>query len=172
LASRFGIEGNPRNQATGEITMVDIVHRVGIKAPASAVYAALATVDGLAGWWTRATTGTSKVGGAVAFRFHKQNGEEIGGFDMKVLELVPERKVRWQVTAGPAEWVDTDIEFSLSREDDYTIVLFGHRHWREEVEFTAHCSTKWATFLLSLRDMAETGKGSPAPDDLQVGNWH
>jgi uncharacterized protein YndB with AHSA1/START domain len=172
LESRFGIERNSSNAATGEITM-DIVHRVGMKAPVSAVYAALSTVDGLAGWWTRATTGNgSKVGGDVAFRFHKKDGEEIGGFDMKVTELVPDRKVRWRVTAGPAEWVDTDIEFTLSQQNEYTVVLFAHRRWREEVEFTAHCSTKWATFLLSLRDLAETGKGSPAPDDLQVSDWH
>ena len=36
----------------------------------------------------------------------------------------------------------------------------------------AHCSTKWATFLLSLRDLAETGQGRPAPHDLRIGNWH
>lgn len=39
---------------------MDIVHRVGIKAPLSKVYAALATIDGLSGWWTRDTSGTSK----------------------------------------------------------------------------------------------------------------
>ena len=152
--------------------MVDIVQRVGIKAPAAKVYAALSTIDGLAGWWTRATTGTSKVGGTIAFRFHTPTGDEIGGFDMDVLELAPEQKVRWRVKAGPAEWVGTDIEFTLSRQDDYTIVMFGHRNWREEVEFMAHCSTKWATFLLSLRDLVESGKGQPAPADLKVGNWH
>jgi uncharacterized protein YndB with AHSA1/START domain len=152
--------------------MVDIVHRVGIKAPASKVYAALSTIDGLAGWWTNATTGTSKVGGIIVFRFHQPNGEEIGGFDMEVLELAPDQKVRWRVKAGPAEWVGTDIEFLLSRQDDYTIVMFGHRNWREEVEFMAHCSTKWATFLLSLRDLVETGKGKPAPDDEKISNWH
>jgi len=33
--------------------MVDILHRVGIKTPTpQPVYDALATVDGLAGWWT------------------------------------------------------------------------------------------------------------------------
>jgi hypothetical protein len=42
----------------------------------------------------------------------------------------------------------------------------------EAVEFTAHCSTKWATFLLSLRDLVETGKGRPAPNDILIGNWH
>jgi uncharacterized protein YndB with AHSA1/START domain len=152
--------------------MVDIVHRVGIKAPASKVFAALSTIDGLAAWWTRSTSGSSKVGGTIVFRFQTPNGDEIGGFDMDVLELTPEQKVRWRVKAGPDEWVGTDIEFTLSRQDDYTIVLFGHRHWREEVEFMAHCSTKWATFLLSLRDFVETGKGQPAPTDLKVSNWH
>lgn len=151
---------------------MDIVHRVGIKAPVSQVYAALSTIDGLAGWWTTAITGKSKVGEEIGFRFHTETGDEIGGFDMQVLELVPDQKVRWGVKAGPAEWVDTEIEFLLSRQDDYTIVMFGHRHWREEVEFTAHCSTKWATFLLSLRDLVETGNGRPAPQDLRIGNWH
>jgi len=91
---------------------------------------------------------------------------------MDVLDMVPDHQVRWHVKGGPAEWVGTDIEFLLSPQDDYTIVMFGHRKWREEVEFMAHCSTKWATFLLSLRDLVETGKGKPAPDDLKISNWH
>ena len=36
----------------------------------------------------------------------------------------------------------------------------------------AHCSMKWATFLLSLRKLVETGQGAPAPDDLEIGNWN
>jgi uncharacterized protein YndB with AHSA1/START domain len=152
--------------------VIDIIHRVGIKAPVSKVYAALSTIDGLAGWWTKATTGSSKVGGTIAFRFQTPTGDEIGGFDMDVLELTPDRKVHWRVKGGPTEWVGTDIEFHLSRQDDYTIVMFSHRKWREEVEFMAHCSTKWATFLLSLRDLVETRNGKPAPDDLKISNWH
>jgi len=31
---------------------------------------------------------------------------------------------------------------------------------------------KWATFLLSLKDLVETGKGKPAPDDLKIDNWN
>ena len=34
-----------------EPAMVDIAHRVGIKAPASQVYQALATPEGVAAWW-------------------------------------------------------------------------------------------------------------------------
>ena len=151
---------------------MDIVHRIGIKAPAAKVYAALATIDGLAGWWTKDTSGHSKPGGHVAFVFHTAAGDEIGGFGMDVLELTPEHKVHWRVKDGPAEWVGTEIEFMLSREDEHTIVMFSHRQWREQAAFMAHCSTKWATFLLSLRDLVETGQGQPSPNDLKISNWH
>lgn len=151
---------------------MDIVHRVGIKAPPSKVYAALATIDGLSGWWTKDTSGTSKVGDTIKFVFHKPDGSELGGFDMDVRELVPGKSVRWRVKEGPPEWVGTEINFTLSQNDDYTIVLFGHRNWREWTEFMSHCSTKWATFLLSLRDYVEKGRGSPSPNDLQIGDWH
>jgi uncharacterized protein YndB with AHSA1/START domain len=151
---------------------MDIVHRVGIKAPASKVYAALTTIDGLAAWWTRDTTGQSKPGGHIAFRFHTAAGDEIGGFGMDVLELAPQQAVRWRVKDGPPEWIGTGIEFLLSQEDGYTIVRFGHRGWRDEGDFMAHCSTKWATYLLSLRELVETGKGKPSPDDVLIGNWH
>jgi uncharacterized protein YndB with AHSA1/START domain len=85
------------------MSMVDIVHRVGIKAPAAKVYAALSTVDGLARWWSKAASGSSKVGETIAFRFYKETGEEVGGFDLDVLELVPDQTVRWRVTGGPPE---------------------------------------------------------------------
>jgi uncharacterized protein YndB with AHSA1/START domain len=152
--------------------MADIIHRVGIKAPASQVYAALSTVEGVAGWWTRQTTGVSKVGGALAFRFLSPTGGEVGCFDMEVLELRPDEQVRWRVKGGPQEWIGTDLEFSLSQQGEYTVVLFGHRNWREAGESMAHCSMKWATFLLSLRALVETGNGKPAPDDLKIDNWN
>ena len=151
---------------------MDIVHRIGIKAPAAKVYAALATIDGLAGWWTQDTSGSSKSGGHVVFRFRNAAGDEVGGFGMDVLELTPQHKVRWRVQKGPAEWVGTDIEFGLSPQDGCTIVMFGHRHWRNPGEFMAHCSMKWATFLLSLRDLVETGQGKPSPNDLKIDNWN
>jgi uncharacterized protein YndB with AHSA1/START domain len=151
---------------------MDIIHRVGIKAPAAQVYAALATIEGLAGWWTQDTSGSSQPGGHIAFRFRSAAGDEVGGFGMDVLELMADRKVRWRVKDGPPEWVGTEIEFVLSEVDGFTIVRFGHRHWREEGEFMAHCSTKWATFLLSLRALVETGRGQPAPNDLKIDNWN
>ncbi|HEY3563031.1 MAG TPA: SRPBCC domain-containing protein [Kribbella sp.] len=146
--------------------MNDILHRVGIVAPQKDVYDALTTIDGLAGWWTEDTTGD--VDGVIRFRFASAGGD---GFDMKVLETDP-ALIRWEVVGGPDEWIGTQVSFTLSRADDFTIVLFKHEGWREPVEFMYHCSTKWATFLMSLKQYVETGKGDPAPNDVLVSNWH
>ena len=91
---------------------------------------------------------------------------------MEVVALDPNKKVQWRFNSGPEEWVGTDVIFNLSQDGNYTIVLFAHKNWREANEFTAHCSMKWATFLLSLRELVETGKGKPSPDDLKVDNWN
>ena len=151
--------------------MVDIIHRIGIKASPAEVYDALATVRGVGGWWTKETSGESKVGGVVTVVFRDHGAEsEKGRMDMEVVQLAPGKEVAWRFKSGPPEWIGTDVTFSLTREGDYTILNFGHRGWREAVEFMGHCSTKWAVFLLSLRDLVETGKGKPAPDDLKIDN--
>ena len=148
--------------------MVDILHRVGVQTPTpETVYDALTTVGGLAGWWTDDTTGGAGVGDVLQFRF-----PPVGGFDMEVVEAVPSKRVSWRVVDGPEEWVGTTVDWDLRQDGDWTIVLFRHEGWREPVEFMHHCSTKWATFLLSLKQLVETGEGAPAPRDLEVSDWH
>ncbi|WP_063044558.1 SRPBCC family protein [Nocardia pseudovaccinii] len=147
--------------------MVDILHRVAIEAPTAEVYAALTTVEGLAGWWANNTQGKGNdVGGVLQFRF------DAGGFDMKVLELDPGKRVRWEVVEGPEEWVGTQVDWNLDQVGDYTVVLFEHEGWKEPVEFMYHCSTKWAVFLLSLKSLVETGRGAPDPHDVKIDNWN
>jgi len=146
--------------------MVDILHKVGIKASSlNDVYTALTTLDGLRGWWTTDTQGDSKAGGTIAFRFGG------GGFDMKVLELQPAKRVLWQVVDGPEEWLGTKIGFDLRQEGDWTIVFFKHEGWKEPVEFMHHCSTKWGVFLLSLKALLEAGKGTPWPNEIKLDSW-
>ncbi len=152
--------------------MADINHRIGIKAPISKVYAALSTVEGVAGWWTKETSGVSNPGGAISVRFLSPGGKEIGSMKYDVVELEPDKKVQWRFTAGPEEWIGTDVVFTLYQADGYTIVLFSHMNWRKVVEFTGHCSMKWAIFLLSLKDLVETGKGRPSPNDVKIDNWN
>lgn len=145
--------------------MADILHRVGTTAARDTVYQALTTVDGLAAWWTTDTEGSGD--DVLQFRFG-----DVGGFDMKVLELQPDTRVRWEVVSGPEEWVGTTVTFDLKQEGEWTIILFAHEGWREQVEFMNHCTTKWALFLMSLKSLVETGTGAPHPHDVRISNWH
>jgi uncharacterized protein YndB with AHSA1/START domain len=151
--------------------MADIVHRIGIQAPVAKVYEAVATPQGVAGWWTRDTTGTTTAGGTISARFQK-DGQEIGRMDFEMTRREPDREVRWRILEGPPEWVGTDVTFELAQDGDMTILNFGHRNWKEPVEFMGHCSMKWAVFLLSLRELVETGRGRPSPEDLKIDNWN
>lgn len=147
--------------------MVDILHRAGVKSSTAEVYAALTTTEGLAGWWTTRTEGKGNdVGGVLQFRFGA------GGFDMKVLELDPGRRVLWEVVDGPEEWIGTHVDWRLEQVDDYAVILFKHQGWAEPVEFMHHCSTKWALFLMSLKSLIETGTGAPDPHDVRIDNWN
>lgn len=148
--------------------MPDILHRVGIKSSSPAeTFKALTTCEGLAAWWTDSVAGETEVDGVLKFRFGAR-----GGFDMKVLECKPGQSVRWQVMAGPEEWLGTQVSFTLKQAGDFTIVLFQHAGWKESVEFLHHCSTKWAMFLLSLKALVETGQGAPYPNDVKIDDWN
>ena len=78
--------------------MPDILHLIAIKAPPATVYAALTEQKGFAGWWTTDTKAAPEVGAVDQFRSAQR-----GGSDMKVAELVPRRRVRWQCLDGAKE---------------------------------------------------------------------
>ncbi len=146
--------------------MVDILQRVAVKdASPEKVYEALTTIDGLAGWWTDDTKGSAEVGGVIEFRFPP------GGFDMEVLKTEPSDHVVWKVVGGPEEWIGTTVDWQLRQDGEFTIVLFKHQGWKEPVEFMHHCSTKWATYLVSLKSLVETGTGAPSPRDVRIAEF-
>ena len=140
-----------------------IKHHVGINAPAHAVYQALSDLAKLAGWWTSDTRGVSAVGRELEFCF--------GSFCQKlqVTTLAPDRRVSWRaLEGGMSEWTGTGVSFDLAAADGRTAACFTHAGWAETAKFFAHCSTKWAVFMLSLKDLVEQGTGRPAPHDVQI----
>ena len=138
--------------------MPAILHRVGINATPEKVFEALSTIEGLRHWWIVETTGDAKKGGLIDFGF----------CEMKVVESEPKKFVHWKCTRGPDEWVGTEVIFQLKWKDEQTFVIFKHTNWKEPVEFMHHCSTKWAIFLLSLRDWLERSEGRPYPYDVKI----
>lgn len=83
--------------------MFDIVHRIGIKSPATRVYEALTTLEGLARWWTDEVRGDGRIGGKIEFYFRSETGELKGKIVMEVQALDAPKEVRWRCIEGPAE---------------------------------------------------------------------
>ena len=145
--------------------MYEIRHRVGMNAPPTQVLEKLTTIDGLASWWTRDTKGDPSEGGDVAFSFGSP--DRVAAFH--VVKATDDH-VEWQCVAGPDEWRDNTVTFDLEQNGDETVLKFAQA-WREPVEFTAHCSTKWAFFLLGMKASLEGGEGTPFPGELQISSW-
>jgi uncharacterized protein YndB with AHSA1/START domain len=135
-----------------------------ISAPLENVYEAVATTKGLSEWWTRGgARGESSEGSRVQFFFGQPEPAAV----MEITRVDPDGHVNWNCVEGADEWVGTKLAFELTRKDDETVVLFSHADWRSPSDFMAHCSARWAYFLLSLKSLLETGKGTPFPDDLR-----
>jgi uncharacterized protein YndB with AHSA1/START domain len=163
MSTFMSLSDSTTTELSKEQTMTTISHRVGIKAPIEKVYQALTTNQGLMSWWTNDIKGAGNVGTIIKFRF---NG---GGPDFMVTELVANKRVCWRHSGDmPEAWMNTEICFDLEASDQQVFVNFSHTNWQQPTPFMAHCSTKWAVFMLSLKNALETGKGSPFPNDIQI----
>jgi len=144
--------------------MPDIRHRVVIAAPLDRIYEAVATPEGISEWWTRdGVRGDSVEGSKLEFYFGQPEPAAV----VEVTRLDPVGHVDWSCVGGADEWVGTTLSFDLTAQDDGTVVLFTHAGWRDPSEFMAHCSARWAYFLLSLKSYVENGTGTPFPEDLK-----
>ncbi len=137
--------------------MPDILHRVGIAAEPLRIFEALSSMEGIRGWWDADAQGDATEGSAFDF----------AGGRMDVAEATP-GLVRWRYSGPAADWVGTEVQIQLVPRDGQTFVLFTHADWREPTEFMHHCSTKWATYLVSLKGLVEHGEGRPNPHDVQI----
>lgn len=143
--------------------MAEIFHKIGIACTPDKVFDALTTNDGLSQWWTNDTSGAGGPGSIIKFRFDGM------GPDFEVIELKNNALVRWRHSGEiPEAWMGTEISFQLIPNSKQTYVLFLHSNWKERTDFMGHCSTKWAVFLLSLKEAIETGKGKPFPYDIHI----
>lgn len=146
--------------------MTDIRHHIGIEAPQAQVHQALSTTAGVASWWTTDADGDASRGGKLLFYFGSPDPRVV----VEVIDVTPDR-IEWSCVGGPDEWLGTMFTFELAHDAGETTVLFTHGGWREANAFQAHCSTKWAYFLLGLKSLVEDGAGTPYPGDRKIGRW-
>ena len=99
-------------------------------------------------WWTGDIEGsTQQVGDEFSYRYG-----DVHYSKQKITELVPGRKVVWQVVDSrlsgpedPGEWTGTEITFEINEEDGQTEVRFSHLGLVPEFECFDVCSAPGAS---------------------------
>ena len=138
----------------------DFACHVSFNATRGRVFDAIATINGLRGWWTPITGGSPKPGGQLRFEFK--------GLDECIIMQVDRARhpdsVHWTCVmhTGLAEWPGTKVTFDLVERTAKTCDLrFRHAGLNPNLLCYADCRQGWDHFLASLVAYVERGKGTP-----------
>lgn len=137
--------------------MRKILHYLHIGAAADAVYDAITTRDGLAGWWSTGVEVEPGVGGLIRFTF-------LEGFnpEMEVTRLEERRQVEWRCVGGHDNWQDNTFSFEIRAAAEACELMFTQLYARElSDEVYGNYNFNWGYYLGSLKKLCETGSGTP-----------
>ena len=128
---------------------------------------AFAAIIDVRDWWSGEIEGaTDQLDAEFTYRY-----QNIHRSRQRITELVPGRRVVWEVTDAhldftddPREWVGSKIVFDIAREGDKTVVRFSHLGLTPEVECYEKCSSAWAFYInTSLMRLITVDEGAPNP---------
>ena len=126
-------------------------------------------VTNVRGWWSEEIEGgTEKLNDEFKYHF-----EDIHQCKMKLIEVVPDKKVVWLVldnyfkfTKDKSEWKGTKIIFEISQKNNKTELRMTHQGLVPEYECFEICRDAWTSYIQnSLRSLIVTGKGQPNGKD-------
>jgi len=139
--------------------MATIHHQLSIDAPVAKVYEAIATAEGISTWWDQQTRTETDRG--VVLEHHP--GPEHGVVKLRVVELVPDRRVEWEcISTHPASspasaWTGTRFIFELAeRGDRTTAVDFRQTGYDEQSPFFRANTAAWGQVLERLKQVVES----------------
>ena len=98
------------------------------------------------------------------FKYHY---EDVHRSHMKLIEVIPDKKVVWFVvdnyfkfTQDKSEWTGTKIIFEIAEKDNKTEMRFTHQGLVPAYECYEICRDAWTGYIQkSLRNFITTGKG-------------
>ena len=126
-------------------------------------------ITNVRGWWSGDIDGhTDKLGAEFTYRY-----QDLHRSSQKITELVPGKKVVWQVSNAKInfvedkdEWNGTDIVFEITQKGKKTELRFTHIGLVPRIECYGKCAGAWGFYINeSLRDLITTGKGDPNDEE-------
>jgi len=137
--------------------MKTILQSVDIKSSAAAIYEALTTEKGLAGWWTETVQVEEGVGGVIDFTFGAAFNP-----NMRIMALEPNERVEWTCVGGHEPWQDNTFEFRIDERASMCVLFFTQAYARElSDEEYGRYNFNWGFYLESLRSLVQAGRGTP-----------
>jgi|SRR6266849_3905503 len=130
---------------------------------------AFAAINNVRGWWSGNIEGrTDRLGAEFTYRY-----EDVHYSKQKITELVPGKKVVWNVldsylsfVKDKTEWNGTKVIFEISEKADKTEVRLTHLGLVPEYECYDSCTDAWRGYIRgSLRGFITKGKGQPNPKE-------
>jgi hypothetical protein len=68
------------------------------------------------------------------------------------------------MVAGPPDWLDTTITWSLTADEGQTMLHFAHRGFASMGGNFAGVNYNWGWYITSLKFLLEKGEGMPHTD--------
>ena len=136
-----------------------------VDAAPEAVFEALTTLSGLAGWWS-SVSGSGETGGTLRFTF----GDDVPCL-MEVTAAERPSIVRWTCLgyAPLPDWAGTTLSFDvLPLGDGGSVLKFRHTGLTPRLACYGDCKSGWDHFLPSLGEFAESGEGHPFGSSTDV----
>ena len=131
--------------------MADLKHQIDIEASPEQVYAALATQQGLAGWWTADAYAEEKMGGKAEFGFNKRAAV----YRMAISKLEPGKEVVWSCQGDNPEWAGTKLTWTITPHGAGSVLRFTHGGWKSASDFFAMCNSTWGELMYRLKGHLE-----------------
>ena len=166
LGASCRIQNNQRNKTQKIMTTFDFVTTVTLDQSPEKVFNA---INNVRGWWSESVEGnTDKLDEEFLYYY-----KDVHISKMKVVELVPGKKVAWLVldnhfnfTEDKTEWNGNKIIFDIIAKGDKTELRFTQVGLVPAYECYAICSDAWTSYIQgSLKDLITTGKGKPNPKE-------
>jgi uncharacterized protein YndB with AHSA1/START domain len=133
-------------------------------------------INNVRGWWSEEIEGsTDKLNDEFTYQY-----KDVHHCRMKLIEIVPEKKVAWLVldnyfnfTKDKSEWNGTKINFEISKQNNKTQIRFTHLGLVPQYECFDICSNAWSKYIQqSLLSLITTGKGQPNLKNIERKEIH
>jgi uncharacterized protein YndB with AHSA1/START domain len=131
--------------------MADLKHQIDIEASPEQVYAALATSEGLASWWTADARAEQRIGGKAEFGFNKRAAV----YRMTIGKLDPGKEVVWGCQGDNPEWAGTKLSWTITPQRAGCVLRFTHGGWKSASDFFAMCNSTWGELMYRLKGYLE-----------------